>query len=321
MQTITKAQFKRALAAREKLAAGAVAGPSTDAEVDAKRRPATTQKTLRLAAQSRYEAAKYLAEGGGFLGRRVALLDEPFFHYLTWTPHLPSGHSDIEGDSAVEPGNSWVKVHVDDDGSVTKGMEVLDRLRFFYVWTNPTGNSTVVDVSAYMTLSGAWEAQADVWGEHIAPGNPNYDPDGGPGQVELKPGHAHLRLSANLALYEWWNQPPTLAPVQNVPDQETQTGLVDVALHATVPNSISKSGYLFNFFELKQHLLVIPREGTLVAEVSFDVDHQANHGRVIANFDSDKGDRITSHWVQIAYVVAPPLTITPFAVPPPAKNP
>jgi len=174
-----------------------------------------------------------------------------------------------------------------------------------------------------MTVSGSWEVEASIWGKRIPPdpNDPNYDPSDP--QYEDEFGAAGLGIAANLGLYQWWTQPPTLAPLQNVPDQQTQLTLLDVALRAgdNYPNATVESGFLFKFFELKQRLLVIPPEGTLVAEVNFDVDHGTNHGHVVANFDSDKGDRVTSHWVQIEYVVAPPLTITPVALPPPAKNP
>ena len=69
-----------------------------------------------------------------------------------------------------------------------------------------------------------------------------------------------------MALYQWWNQPPALAPLENAPDQQTRLDLLDEDLHASYADpAIKKSGFMFNWFELKQNLLVIPPEGMLVA--------------------------------------------------------
>ncbi len=290
MQKITVSQFKRALAARRKFAAGPVTGQSTGVGVDA--------TAFRQAAQSRYEAAKYLGTGGGF-SPSVVLVDTPYFFWST--------SAGILVDQSIEPGNSWVKINVDDHGLDNVGR--LDRLTFYYIWENATAYSTVVDVSAYMTLSGSWQAAADIYGKH-EPGNPQ-DPNYDPGATTPVGGSARLELSAKLALYEWWNNPPTLAPLQNAPDQQTRISFLNFDLHAQPPDPVFRSGFLFNWFELKQNLLVIPPEGMLVAEVSFDVDHKVNAGRVLADFSSGEGNQITSHWLQVAYVVAPPLTLTP----------
>jgi hypothetical protein len=304
MQKITVSQFKRALAAREKLAAGAVAGQSTGAQVDAIRGSSTPQETFRLAVQSRYEAAKYLAAGGGLFSRSVVLVDEPF---LIWA----SPHSNIIQDSSIERSLSWAKIKIDDSGPDHDS--ILDSLTFYYLWENATAYYTVVDVSSFMTVSGVWQARASIYGKH-SPGNPN-DPDYDPAATIALGGSAHLGLSANLALYQWWNSPPTLAPLQNAPDQQTQIGFLNVDLHAVPPDPLFKSAFMFKFFELKQTLLVIPPEGVLVAEVSFDVDHEVNHGHVIADFSSGDGNQVTSHWLHIAYVIAPPLTTTPVESP------
>ena len=138
MQKITVSQLKRALAAREKLAAGGVAGQSTGVGVDA--------TVFRQAAQSRYEAAKYL---GGGVFRSVVMVNKPLF---TWTTA-----AGIFVDESMEPGNNWVKINVDDPGLNTHGR--LDRLVFYYVWENATAYHSIVDVSAFMTVS-AWHLQA-----------------------------------------------------------------------------------------------------------------------------------------------------------------
>jgi hypothetical protein len=201
-------------------------------------------------------------------------------------------------------------------------LDLLDRLTFYYIWQNATAYFTVVDVSAFMTVSGSWQTRADIYfkrdpggsGGEPGPGEPGYDPTAG----TAVGGFAHLELSANLALYQWWNNPPTLAPLQNAPDQQTRISFLNLDLHAQPPDPVLKSGFMFNWFELNQSLLVIPPEDTLVAEVSFDVDHGVYGGNVLADFSSGEGNQVTSHWLQVAYVVAPPLTTTPVVVPGPA---
>jgi len=290
MQKITVSQLKRALAAREKLAAGRVAGQSEGMRVDA--------TVFRQAAQSRYEAAKYL---GGGVFRSVVMVNKPLF----WGT-VPAG---IWVDESIEPGNSWVKINVDDPGLNTHGR--LDKLFFYYVWENATAYTSIVDVSAYMTVSGSWEAKADIYSVHVQddPNDPNYDP----GDHTSAGGSAHLEVSAEMALYEWWNQPPTLAPLQNAPDQQTRISLLNLDLQAQPPDPVFRSGFLFNWFALKQNLLVIPPEGMLVAELSFDVDHKVHAGRVLADFASGEGNQVTSHWLQVEYVSGPPITLTPVA--------
>ena len=42
--------------------------------------------------------------------------------------------------------------------------------------------------------------------------------------------------------------------------------------------------------------------------------HKVDHGRALADFANGEGNKITSHWLQVAYVVAPPgVTLTPVA--------
>jgi hypothetical protein len=85
--------------------------------------------------------------------------------------------------------------------------------------------------------------------------------------------------------------------------------LPELGLHTPV----FRSGLLFNWFALRQNLLVIPPEGLLVAEVSFDVDHKVHAGRALADFASGEGNQVTSHWLQVEYIAGPPITLTPVA--------
>jgi hypothetical protein len=318
MQKITVSQFKRALAAREKLgAAGSVTGQSTavrhakgdelemrrmldEQRADAARESSKMQETFRLAAQSRYEAVRYVGAGGAkvHLGN-IGLLDKPF---LIWaTPH-----ANILDDSSIERGRSWAKIKVERSEWVYDNS--LDRLTFYYLWENETGYTVVVDVSAYTTLWGFWQGAGfsyhkDDPGHVHQPGEP---PD-----TELNAyGSAHLDLSANLTLYEWWHEPPTIAPLQNSPDQHTRIGFLNRDWRGW---NNGTSSTIFAGFALAQNLVVIPAGGVLVTEVSLDAVHWVDHGHVLADFSS--GDfQVTSHWVQVEYVAGPELTPTPVVV-------
>jgi len=56
--------------------------------------------------------------------------------------------------------------------------------------------------------------------------------------------------------------------------------------------------------------------GAIFAEVSFNVAHDVRLGHALADFSTGNGNQVTSHWVEIAYVVAPGLPTTPGVVGP-----
>jgi hypothetical protein len=286
---ISESELREVLAARERL--------TTRERVESGRH-AFTQETFRLASESRFAAAKYAT---GQFGRSVVFLEEP----LVYT----ASHAGNIDDSSSAPGNTWVKFIVDDRGLDDAGIDHVDNLTFWYFWENETGATVVVDVSAFTTVSGTWQARADIGSKHVHedPNDPNYDP----GASEAVYGHAHLRVSANLALYQYWTD--ALAPLQNLPDQQTQISFLDVSVQAGAAPDYStsfRSGFQFDAFELKQRLLVIPPDGRIFAEVSFDVAHRASTGRALADFSTGDGNQVTSHWVEIAYVVGPPGLLT-----------
>jgi hypothetical protein len=315
MQKVTVSQFKRALAAREKVAAGPVTGQSTgvrhaqgseremrrmfdEQRAEAARESSKLQETNRLAAQSRYEAVRYLGAGGAkvHLGN-IGMLDKPF---LIWaTPH-----ANILDDSSIERGRSWAKIKVEKSGAV----DSLDSLTFYYLWENETPYTVVVDVSAYTTLWGFWQGAGYAYHKDD-PGHV-HQPGEIPDFESNAYGSAHLDLSANLTLYEWWHEPPTIAPLQNSPDQHTRIGLLDREWRGW---NNGTSSTLFAGFALEQNLVVIPAGGVLVTEVSLDAVHSVDHGHVLVDFSS--GDfQVTSHWVQVEYVAGPELTPTPVVV-------
>jgi len=274
---VTESELREALAARDGLV-----------------RPAFTQDSLRLAAESRFAAAKYAND----VARSAVFLEKP----LVFT----ASHAGNIDDSSTAPGNTWVKFIVDDQGLDDAGIDQFDNLTFWYFWENETAVPTIVDVSAFTTISGSWQARADVGSKHVNqnPNDPNYDP----GASEPVYGHAHLGLSANLAVYQYWTG--ELAPIQNLPDQQTQINFLDVSVQAGGPPSYSqpssRSSFMFDAFELKQSLLVIPADGRIFAEVSFNVAHRTSTGRALADFSTGEGNQVTSHWVEIGYRTGPP---------------
>ena len=293
---VTESELKEAIAAHTR---------RTAAERVEAARPALTPETLHLASESRFEAARYL---GGVFWPSVVFLNEPLA--------VTASHAGNIDDSSTVPRNSWVKFVVDDQGLDDAGVDRVDNLTFWYFWENETAATVVVDVSAFTTISGSWEAQANIGSKHVHedPNDPNYDP----GASEAVYGHAHLSLSASLALYQYWTD--ALAPLQNLPDQQTQISFLDVSAQAGGPPDYLypalRTGFVFNAFEMKQRLLVIPPDGRIFAEVSFNVAHRASTGRALADFSTGDGNQITSHWVEIAYVVAPPgVTTTPVLAP------
>ena len=286
---ISESELREALAAHKRLTAAERVEPT---------QPGLTHDTLRLASESRFEAAKYLT--GGF-SPSVVFLETPL--------DVTASHAGNFVDSSTAPRNTWVKFFVDDQGL---DEDLVDTLTFWYFWENETAETTVVDVSAFTTISGSWQARADVHLQHIPPGDPDYD-QSDPTASRPIYGRSHLGLSAKLALYQYWTG--TLAPIQNLPDQQTQINFLDVSVQPspadTGYSSALRSGFMFDAFELKQRLLVIPPDGRIFAEVSFNVAHHARFGETLADFSTGDGNQVTSHWVEIAYVVAPGLPTTP----------
>jgi hypothetical protein len=287
---ITESELKEVLAARERL---------TEAQRVRPARPAFTQDTLRLASESRFAAAK-LVSGG--LARNAVFLEEPIA--------VTASHAGNIDDSLTTPRNTWAKFIVDDQGL---NEALVDTLTFWYFWANETADNVVVEISAFTTISGTWRAEADIGSRHVQ-GNPN-DPNYDPGAREPVYGHAHLGLTANLAVYQYWTG--ELAPIQNLPDQQTQTNFLDVSAVAGAPPTYNqpalRTGFMWNAFELKQRFLAIPPDGRIFAEVAFNVAHSASTGRAVADFSTGDGNQVTSHWVEIAWGPAPLTPLPPVA--------
>ncbi len=288
---VTESELKELLAARERL---------TEAQRVRPARPAFTQDTLRLASESRFAAAK-LVSGG--LARNAVFLAEPIA--------ITASHAGNIDDSSTVPRNTWVKFIVDDQG---QDEDLVDTLTFWYFWANETAENVVVDISAFTTISGTWRAQADIGSKYIPMGDPNYDPNDPGGRAPVY-GHAHLGLSANLAVYQYWTG--ELAPIQNLPDQQTQINFLDVSAVAGAPPSYNqpalRTAFMWDAFELKQRFLAIPSDGRIFAEVSFNVAHRASTGRAVADFSNGDGNQVTSHWVEIAWGPAPLTPLPPLA--------
>jgi len=122
------------------------------------------------------------------------------------------------------------------------------RLFFVYVWENPSENHALVNVGTYVVLKGHCQAGLDR--------PPIYQ------FVAV----ADLIVGVELQLFEWWNQPPTNPLFQ----QSQKVEPVDLHCNAFGPFSTgeTKSQTIFDGYDLKYSLFVVPPKGVAVFYVS-----------------------------------------------------
>jgi hypothetical protein len=256
------------------------------AQSDAAKRSSKVGETLRLAAESRFEAVKYIGAGPNLPAFPiVTTLDRPFLIWATWTP-IPQ-HSNIIWDSAIEAGHSWAKIKVVDEGSGGN-----DRLIFYYLWENESDYQAVINVSTYLALHGFCRARGN--GSFSAWLN-NYT-------------EAMLDITASLTLKEWSNQPRTLTPYFP-PDSDAHKRVSFLSVGSNFSEE-TKTETVVDGYNLKWDLVVIPPRGVVVIEVSVAVFHSVRNGHVLADFASEYY-RITSPYVQVGLLSAPGLARTP----------
>lgn len=120
-----------------------------------------------------------------------------------------------------------------------------------FVWQNDESDTTaLLNVATYLVLKGWCEASV---------GWPDLRPI---------PARAYLHVSAELALFEWWNQPPT-SPLS----QKSQTAEA-LSLVASA-SGLSRLGdteteNLFNGYDPRYSLFAVPPKGVAVFQVSMN---------------------------------------------------
>jgi hypothetical protein len=160
-----------------------------------------------------------------------------------------------------------------------------DQVAFYFFWQNDSGADATVNVQSALTIHGFARIRADSGIVHT--------PLSGVGTN----GHARLVVTAELALMEWWNQPPTQAPPQ-------------VAGKEIVRDESVTGGWLFNTsknmpiesetYYLHHDGFAVPAGGVALIEVSLNFYYSGYDG----GFGYDYAPEHQNHqtvcpWVQI----------------------
>jgi hypothetical protein len=243
---------------------------------EAIKRASRAKDTVRSSIRSQRDALKLLAADQHFFPFPLVTLDKPF---LIWaTPH-----SNIISDSSIEPFNSWAKIRVESGSS-----SGLEKLSFYFLWDNPSNFYTVINASTSMSATGRLKATAF----------------GGGSAIYSTGSSSFVGCSANFALWSWWLNPPTSTP-------ETRQPLGSVQEFATFWDK-SEAVTVSDGANLDKTLFLVPPQGVVVLEVSFQVGYSNDDGRALADFESG-GFKISCPVVVVAVLTSPSASVAAVA--------
>jgi len=175
-------------------------------------------------------------------------LDKPF---LIWTD------AELNGDYAIAPYGSWVKLNVE----TTSALNAYSY--FYYLWTNDSDQAVTVNIDAYLIADGYVELSSE-------------------GGYLPRDRFADTQLTALMYPWEWWNQPVTVPPPQG--------GQVQPLPYMKVESSGIAAGAGFNAwtvfrgFDLQYQQLTVPAHGSTVIYVEFVVTAGAKRGKAKIDF-------------------------------------
>ncbi len=198
--------------------------------------------------------------------RRVALAGAPNFNFVVLdTPLfiLPTSGIDMAAWNK-QPWNNTAKISGSWNMQAQNDWEELD---FVFVWRNPSSAYAVVNVASYLRLNGFCDAWA----------NGGFLPDNWAG----------LGLHASLNVYEWWTQPPALAPDQ--PSSTQYLGGPTAAANGLFDPGTYDSQRISGAYDVTYREFILPPQGVAVFEVSFGFLHLI-FGSGIVDLDFASGD-------------------------------
>jgi hypothetical protein len=245
--------------------------------VQAERRDAVKRSTQAKAALKSHVVSRRKA-----LDARLALplappypikLDKPF---LIWA----SPHSNIIYDSRIEPNNSWAKVKV--EGASDSLKHGSEKLSFYFIWDNPSDYHAVINAATFLALTGYGHAYADGSFWHWYIGN-----------------SSSVALTAYLYVWEWWNQPPTVA-------QYDHDHIGGVGAHGGLTDD-SNFAVFSGAYDLAIDQCVVAPRGTVVFEVALDFLYLIlGGGSFEADFQYGSLD-IKCPYIELSLLTAPPM--------------
>lgn len=168
---------------------------------------------------------------------------QPQYHLIN-TPFLiwPTNSVDLEA-SEIVPSNSFAKFRA----KIGTGKSFFGDVKFYFMWDNPTDKIAVINVNGYSIFHGT--AFVGVGGG-FWPGNRS----------------ASVRLTAELQIFEWWNQPPTSPFVQADQTAEILNLRVSAGGFSEVGAIDLRDVHRGN--DLRHTLMLVPPRGVVVFAVT-----------------------------------------------------
>lgn len=210
-------------------------------KADAIKHSSYTIEAFRRGADSRRDAVLELA-----VPPTYEILRSPF---LIW----PSQGLDIS-EEHVEPSKSRVKFRIFSDGA--SGREAVG---FYFLWQNPSHRRAVINVDSYLAVNGFCTAAS------------------GPGIVYDFDRTSSIGVSANLTLWQWWDQPPSL-PMFQAGQLNSVGGIVARPTFIGPDLGSVQSMTLSSAHDLRYEKCLIEADGIVVFVVTLVISYQAGHG-------------------------------------------
>jgi hypothetical protein len=234
-------------------------------KTEAIRHSSSVKKTLRTGVENWRGTVGQLVstQGGTSAPVGSAILPTPFLIWPTHGIYLDSTN--------IQPWNNRAKIKFDaNDPNLQK-----EELGFYFFWENPSNHSILVDVQTSLVLNGFCQAN-----EHSGIST-----------------FAWLDITTDLALFQWWNQPPD-SPL----DQQAQhQGVLSIGTFENYFGG-TQTQAVNDDYDVRFSFFSIPPRGVVVYEVRLTIQaHSAGGGDVHADFLSGAYEVLCPAVVQLGY--------------------
>jgi len=190
--------------------------------------------------------------------------------YLIWG--LRNGNqANVLVDSHIEKLNNWAKSFSSASGGPVHSN---DEINFYFVWQNPNNNPVLVNVSSQLMLNGVVEVHAAsswLWA-------PFWGALGG---------ESYLTVSAELTVWEWWNQPPTQPSQQASQKRDVENLTAHGGWRPTSWSGDTHREPISDSFHVNYDGFLVQGNGTAVFEVSMKSNGQCAGGSFSVDFSND----------------------------------
>lgn len=194
----------------------------------------------------------------------LALNPKPFLETIDSPFLIWASPSNMLSDSTIESWKSRAKFQFRSEAD-----SGFREVTFYYLWRNPSDRFAVVNVDGFLILNGFCRAHQS--GGYF-PGN----------RITT------IRLSGSMALFEWWNQPPT-QPLSQASLTQTLFTLSADAGDGFGGDSSTVSKNVFRGCDLQYSLFLVPPSAVTVIEVSALLNHSSGQDgshNVLVDFES-----------------------------------